>query len=271
MMKVYYNESNSNLKATLRKKDGNVIEVVVYQPSESGEYVESGHHAVRLHHHTTYSVLWSDGEYFVRGLDNVQYKSRVKIIPTNNVTLGSRMKFEEAENRYGGLCLIQIDTNTIHGEVCEFIVQLFRVRKDNVAFEGMEPEFESLNIKDVFKKGSMRHAHQDTYSLTVDGVECKADEHEKSNLATIKTDGREFIEMTVRKYTNAFETALMRDDDCEDVFIECTGGITNCQRVKLKNGVGSFRWYPLGFKGQFKIKLGWKFYSGRADVILTAE
>lgn len=272
-MKIYCRETNSTFKADVHITDDRRLTIHVYAP-EGEEYVEIGKHGVPLQSHSTYSVLWKEGGYLIRDKENKQYRSQIKILPTDHITMGSRMKYEEVENRYGGMVLMQIDTNTIEGSVVELHMQLFRLSKANTTFRlrpNMVAEYEDLDIDEVFSKGAKRHNLWDTYSVVIDGVEYKAGEHNKDVLGEIELQGREYVEVEVQKYSNGFGQKLEREADKEEVFLEVTGGIANCQRVKLAGGKGKFRWYPLGYVGEFKIKLGWRWYSGVADVKLVAK
>lgn len=274
-MKIFCRENTANFKADIRITDDNRLTIHVYEPAgETRTYAEIGKHGQKLESHNTYSVLYKKEGYLIRDLQNKQYRSQIKIVPSNQITMGSRMKFEEVENRYGGVVLMQVDTNTISAGITELQMQLFRVQKANANFylrPTMTAEYIDLDMDDVFKNGSKRHALWDTYSLTIDGQEYKGGEWTKAPLGQLKMQGREFVEVEVQKYSNGFAEKLVRDGDCEDVFLECTAGIANCQRVKLVNGKGKFRWYNLGYTGEMKIKLGWRWYSGIADVRLAVE
>lgn len=273
-MRIWCRKNNSTLKAKITINEEHIVSINITEPKEdSDEYIAVGEHALKLEGHNTYSVLWSKEGYLIRNLENEQYRSKIKIVPTNQITMGSRMKFEEVENRYGGMVLMQFDTNTISLDVLELQMQFFRLQKDNVELDllpGMEPEYVTLNINDVFKNGTKRFSLWDTYSLIINGEEYKSGRRSITTVS-IPTDDKEYVEIGIQKYSNCFGKKLEREADNEYVFIECTGGITNCQRVKLTNGKASFRWYPLGFKGEFKIKLGWRWFSGIIDLAFIAE
>ena len=275
-MKVFCRENDTFFKAEVRITADRRLTIHVQAPfGEDNGYVEIGKHGVPLESHSTYSVLYNDEGYLVRDKENKQYRSNIKILPTNQITMGSRMKYEEVENRYGGMVLMQVDTNTISGSAFELQVQLFRLSKEDTVFHlrpNMQIEYADLDMDEVFAQGSKRHSFWDTYSLSIDGVEYKRKERETNELAgVVDVAGREYIEMKVQKYSNGFTEQLNREADNEEVFIECTGGVTNCQRVKLANGRGQFRWYALGYEGLMKIKLGWRWYSGVAEIRLAVK
>lgn len=274
-MKIFCNKNDSDFHAEIRVTSDRRLTIHVQAPfGENREYIEVGKHGAPLESHSTYSVLYSEDGYLIRDKENKQYRSSIKILPTNQITMGSRMKYEEVENRYGGMVLMQVDTNTISGSVFEMQMQLYRLAKENTVFHlrpNMQAEYIELDMAEVFAKGSKRHSLWDTYSIAIDGVEYKRSERNNDPAVIVDMAGREYIEVIVQKYSNSFAEALSREADSEEVFIECTGGITNCQRVKLTNGKGKFRWYALGYEGEMKIKLGWRWYSGVAEIRLDVK
>lgn len=274
-MKIFCTENDSNFKAEVRITSDRRLTIHVQAPfGEDEGYIEIGKNGVPLESHSTYSVMYSEEGYLIRDKSNKQYRSSIKILPTNQITMGSRMKYEEAENRYGGMALMQIDTNTISGSVFEMQMQLFRLTKENTVFylrPNMTLEYVDLDIDDVFTNGSKRHSLWDTYSITIDGIEYKRAERNDDPAGIVDMTGREYVEITVQKYSNGFGELLEREADDEEVFLECTGGVANCQRVKLTNGKGKFRWYSMGFEGKMKMKLGWRWYSGVAEIRLDVR
>ena len=281
-MKVYYNNTDSNLKLDFTLDEDNYLSVTAYLPSDASdsnsEYEEIGNTGIQLESHGSYSLLLTKMEDFlVRNSDNTITTSAIKLVATNKATFGSRAKYEEVDNRYNARGVLQVDTNTISSGVVELQVVLFRVQPANINFDipsTMDYELESYTASEIFSGGSKRHSFWDTYALEIDGVEYRFSEKgvNKTGADTsISMTDREYVDIAVRKYSNGFEEALTRVCDNESVLIEATAGVVNTQRVKLTEGVGGFRWYNLGFTGDFKIKLGWRWYSGVAEVNLTAE
>lgn len=278
-MKVYYNNTESNLKLDFALDEGNFLHIKAYLPSNSGgEYEEIGNSGTQLESHGSYSLLLSKLEDFlVRNSDNTITTSAIKLVATNKATFGSRAKYEEVDNRYNARGVLQVDTNTISGDVVELQVVLFRVQPDNITFDlpsAIEYELESYAASDIFTSGSKRHSFWDTYALEIDGVEHRFSEKGK-NLSdsdvTVSMGDRDYVDCTIRKYSNGFAEALEREADNETVTVETTAGVANTTRVQLINGAGSFRWYNLGYKGDFRIKLGWRWYSGVAEICLSSE
>lgn len=271
-MKVFYRENDSRFRAELRITADLRFTAHVYLP-ESKQYVEIGKHGTPIFGHNTYSLLFREAGFLIRDRDNVQYRSQIKIVPTNQLTMGRRMKYEEVENELDAMVLAQLDTNTISGNVCELQLQLFRLtpKTSNIFLpEGMTTQIVDLDIDDVFKHGSKRHSFWDAYSITIDGQEYKCSER-SAEVFLLALAGREFVDVEVQKYANGFTEKLQREEDNEEVFLECTAGVANCQRVQLTNGRGTFRWYSLGYTGAMKIKLGWRWYSGVAEVKLEVS
>ena len=277
-MKVYYNNTDSNLKLDFTLSEDNYLSVTAYLPSDSGsEYNEIGSSGLQLESHGSYSLLLTKMEDFlVRNSDNTISTSAIKLVATNKATFGSRAKYEEVDNRYNARGVLQVDTNTISGDVVELQIVLFRVQPDNITFDlpsTIEYELESYAASDIFASGSKRHSFWDTYALEIDGIEHRFSEKGKNLLetdTTVDMSDREYVECVVRKYSNGFDEALEREADDETVTVEITAGVANTSRVQLTNGVGSFRWYNLGYTGDFRIKLGWRWYSGVAEICLTA-
>lgn len=79
----------------------------------------------------------------------------------------------------------------------------------------------------------------------------------------------EYLELAIQKYTADYSTPLTRTIDDEVVFVETTAGVINTARVRLFNGSGGFRLYPLGYTGKLKVKLGWKYFSGWSEYEIT--
>lgn len=272
MMRIFWRENDSHFRAELRVTDDGRFTAHVFLP-DNKKYIEVGKHGTPLSGHSTYSLLYRDAGFLIRDKANVQYRSQIKIVPTNQLTMGRRVKYEEVENELDAMVLAQLDTNTVSGEICELQLQLFRLspKTSNIFLpEGMSTEIVNLDIDDVFKNGSKRHSFWDTYSITIDGVECKSGERAAESLS-VTMAGREYVDVEMQKYSNNFAEKLNRKEDNEEVFVECTAGIANCQRVQLVRGRGSFRWYNLGYTGKMKIKLGWRWYSGVADVGLEVS
>lgn len=271
-MKIFYRENDSRFRAELRITDDLRFTAHVSLP-EGRQYVEIGKHGTPLSGHSTYSLLFREAGFLIRDKDNVQYRSQIKIVPTNQLTLGRRVKYEEVENELDAMVLAQLDTNTISENICELQLQLFRLnpKTSNIYLpEDMTTEVVDLDIDDVFKHGSKRHSFWDTYSITIDGHEYKCGER-SADVFLLALAGREFVDVEVQKYANGFIEKLQRAEDNEEVFIECTAGVANCQRVQLVNGRGKFRWYSLGYTGKMKMKLGWRWYSGVADIGLEVS
>ena len=271
-MKIFYRENDSRFRAELRITDDLRFTAHVYLP-EGKNYVEVGKHGTPLFGHSTYSLLFREAGFLIRDKNNVQYRSQIKIVPTNQLTMGRRVKYEEVENELDAMVLAQLDTNTISGKICELQLQLFRLspKTSNIFLpESILPEISNLDIDDVFKHGSKRHSFWNTYSITIDGHEYKCSERNEE-VFSLALAGREFIDVEVQKYANNFAEPLNRTEDNEEVFLECTAGVANCQRIQLVNGRGKFRWYSLGYTGKMKMKLGWRWYSGVADIGLEVS
>lgn len=271
-MKVFCNNTDAAYRVDFSLSDGLYLRATVHGDEDLGTA------GIQLESHSSYILLLSTGnKYLVRNENNEVLRSQVKLVQANKITYGSRMGYEEVENSYHAQAILQVDTNTVSGDVVELQTSLFRVAKDNITFslpEGMEVEYENFTAEDIFLKGSKRHSFWDTYALEIDGVEHKFSERCENLGGTdtaVSMGDREYVDCAIRKYSTGFGEALRRDADNETVLVETTAGIANTRRVALANGIGSFRWYNLGFTGSFRVKLGWRWYSGIADVKLEAK
>lgn len=271
-MKVFCNNTDAAYRVEFSLSDDLYLKATLHGDEDPGTA------GIQLESHSSYILLLSMGnKYLVRNENNEVLRSTVKLVQANKITYGGRMRYEEVENSYHARAILQVDTNTVSGDVVELQASLFRVAKDNITFslpEGMDVEYESFTAEDIFLKGSKRHSFWNTYSLEIGGVEHKFSER-CENLggtdAVVSMGDREYVDCTIRKYSTGFAEALEREADNETVTVETTAGVVNATRVQLTNGIGSFRWYNLGYTGDFRIKLGWRWYSGIADVELEAK
>ena len=81
----------------------------------------------------------------------------------------------------------------------------------------------------------------------------------------------EFFDIEIHKYTPDFATPLTREIDHETVCLETTAGVLNTSRIALANGCGKFRLYPMGYQGEFKLKVGWRYFSGWSEYKIVVK
>ena len=272
-IKVYHNKTTFPYLANIKIYD-NKFYVTIKAPSSTveGKYTTLGTDIIPISEHFSYTVIMRNGDamYKIRDAKNNVVQSKIKITPTNKIMMGSRMKYDELENRYDGVALLQIDTNTFNGSVQEMQVVLFRVSKDNLTFEvptSMQSEYIEFNPNEIFTKGAKRHYLWDTYAIVINGKEYKFDEQGKNLLADIPEikNTSDYIDIQVVKYSNNFTKKLEREEDNDNLVIEESSGLANTHRLNLINGKGSFRWYNFGYTGELRIKIGWRWYSGVND------
>ena len=272
-IKVYHNVTTFPFLANI-KLYNNKLYVTIKAPSATveGKYTTLGTDYIPISEHSSYSIIMrnNDALYKIRDDKNSVVQSKIKLVPSNKIMMGSRMKYDEVENRYDGVSLLQIDTNTFNGNVSELQVVLFRVKKENLTFEiptSMKVDYAEYTSSDIFKKGAKRHYFWDTYALIINGKEYRYDEQGRCLSDTapeIKNTG-EYIDISVVKYANNFTKKLERDEDNDSLVIEESSGLANTHRLKLINGKGNFRWYNFGYTGELRIKIGWRWYSGVND------
>lgn len=282
-LQIYRNEAcTATTRVYSELKDKNYLSISLYIDSPTGECEFVGESGIRLESHNSYTLLMDlDHEYIIRDMNNNVKYSHVKLIQTNRITMGSRMKYDELENRYGGMSILQVNTNNISFDhnVFEAQINLFKVQRKNFCMEGdfeRADDIEELTFtpKELFKSGSKRHSFWDLYTLEIDGVQLRFDEKGRNLLKSsniINMRDREYVDVIIKKYSPGYETQLTRECDNELVTIEASAGFSNAQRVRLKNGIGKFRWYDFGYTGELNIKLGWRWYSGVNEFKLVVE
>lgn len=282
-LQIYRNEScTATTYVFAELKDKNYLTISLYISSPEGEEEFVGESGIRLESHNSYTALMDlDHEYIVRDIDNNVKYSHIKLIQTNRITMGSRMKYDELENRYGGVSVLQINTNNISFDhnIFEAQINLFKVQRKNFHLEGdfeRADDIDELTFtpKELFKTGSKRHSFWDFYGLEIDGVELHFDEKGRNLLKSsniINMNNREYVDVIIKKFAPNYRTQLTRECDNELVSVEASAGFANAQRVRLKNGIGKFRWYNFGYTGELNIKLGWRWYSGVNEFKLVVE
>lgn len=173
-----------------------------------------------------------------------------------------------------GRLYLQIDTGIIAEAQKDYVISVWGIEKANLqVYSDQTPEYVETTDTEIHSNGYPRFKFWDSYSLTANGKEYKADCHARDKGSaedrTLTADEDGFIQFAIRKYKGAFEEPLTRDYDNDDVYIETSAGIADTRRVVLTNGEGTFRLLTLGYKGAIKIKLGRKLYTPWNEYNLT--
>ena len=214
-------------------------------------------------------------DYFSIKIEREYFTSTCEILDLNRLGVANKEDFGKIVSYYGYTLIAQIDTGIISDTEKDIVINVLQSDENNVSvvsdIDNQQLPKSSLNGRYA------RETLWDNYSLTVNGVEYKADRW--GNLITrnslsdiVCEEGQNYIEFTIKKYKGYFtETVLNRNIDNEEVFIDVSAGFCNPRRLKLVNGEAKFRLYPFDYQGYVKIKLGRKWYSVWNDYTFTIK
>ena len=87
----------------------------------------------------------------------------------------------------------------------------------------------------------------------------------------VSAGNKEYLDIDIIKHDSHFENTLARDVDVEDLELTCSCGLINATRVYLDKGKATIRLYPFGYRGKFKLKIGWRWWPGlnEYELLLT--
>lgn len=286
MLKVYYKDNykynlNENKEKDLTKENSIKIELVgnnltcYFNPqsmTDEENQPDENFDIVELKSYRSY-ILAS------RGIDNLTKRGRdvhhstCIWIDMNRLGTATKDDYFKTLHNYNFNVIAQVDTGMITDTEKDIVITVIRAPKENITLA--ENTIGELAPESDLNGKYPRETLWDNYSLTVNGVEYKADRW--GNLITRNAisditceEDKDYIEFTVKKYKGYFtETVLTRDIDNEEVFIDCSAGFCNPRRIKLVNGQANFRVYPFEYKGYVKIKLGRKWYSVWNDYLFN--
>lgn len=265
MLKIYYNEDcNSDYKAHVVISH-NSIKATISVLKADQEQEQIGEHDIAIGSYNSYGLFMQDIEQFHNSVANRVVLSKVKFVHLNRFAYAIRTKYTEVENIIGGSGVMQLDTGLVNTDCCDMLLRLFRIKRENFTIESdMEYEFATFSPEEFEVNHHHRWRLWDRYAVMVDGSEYMSDQMGmvKNNTTDnrISVSGREFIEITIQKYSADFSEKHARFFDTEDIVLETSGGILNTQRVWLQNGASVVRLYPLGYRGKLKLKIGWRWY-----------
>lgn len=258
MLKIYYNEKSDadiSLKITI---NGLFLKV---EASDEKEQRKGLGVIEAMRSYNSYSLINSGGIVkFYRTVHNSDYK----MIDLNRLGVSTKLDFSDLQQLYGTYGVLQIDTGMVNASNRDIVIRVFVGNKEKITIDAdIDYEILPFNSDDLPVQSHPRMTLWDSYALVVNGKELKANRKgmvvEGIFDEPISTDIN-YITFEVQKYKGPFEEPLFRDVDDDEVLVESTCGVLNTRRVYLKNGRGSFRLYPLGYTGPFKIKLGRKWY-----------
>ncbi|MDU4960946.1 MAG: hypothetical protein E6X17_09855 [Sporomusaceae bacterium] len=111
------------------------------------------------------------------------------------------------------------------------------------------------------------------YGRAVDGLWPNYSEQQAAILslceAQIDEAGLAYFPIAINKWDAKYSARLNQEIDNTVVHIQTTAGTVNTSRVELQHGTGSFRLYPYGYKGDLKLKFGYRYYNPWCEYTLT--
>lgn len=272
MIKIYFNEkSDAENKIKLTIKGLCVsAEVTGINPGAYGKDVIE-----TLRPYSSYILVDAPGK--VKNYRRMSH-SDFKFLDMNRLGVAVKMDFANMLQLYASRDILQLDTGVIGGEDRDIIIRVFEGHSENTEIEADEDyEVLTFNSDDLVLGDHPRQHLWDSYALEVDGRLFMAN---RKGLPVsgdfmqpiIISKDKDYLDMRIVKYKGDFEgDTLTRDIDDEDVLVESTCGLVNNRRVPLENGVGTFRLYPMGHRGPFKLKLGRKWYEVWNEYNLVLE
>lgn len=219
-----------------------------------------------LRSYSSYTLVHRSG--FVKVFRKI-FKSDYKFLDLNRLGVAIRMDFQNICQLYGDYDVLQVDTGLITPTSRDIIIRVFEIHKDNILVDAdREYTFSDFSTAALEFGDHPRFNLWDSYALVVNGRELKANRKGTVYDGDFVTpivcpEGQEYMELEIRKYKGNFDTTagpLTRAEDCEGVMIHASAGLLNATRVRLDHGVARVRFYPLGYTGEIKIKLGRKWY-----------
>lgn len=219
-----------------------------------------------LRSYSSYTLVHRSG--FVKVFRKIS-QSDYKFLDLNRLGVSIRMDFQNICQLYGDYDVLQVDTGLITPTSRDIIIRVFEIHKDNILVDAdSEYTFSDFSTAALEFGDHPRFNLWDSYALLVNGRELEANRKGTvydGDFATpiVCPEGQDYMELEIRKYKGNFDTTagpLTRAEDCEGVMIHASAGLLNATRVRLDHGVARVRFYPLGYTGEIKIKLGRKWY-----------
>ena len=275
MLRIYCNTSSEAKDVTTWIKLSGMSLSVRVRDTQA-EIEKAGEHVIEeLLPYNSYGFIEPTGAKQVKAYKRV-YQSPYRFIDYNRMGVATKLDFMNMMSLYAQRNFLQVDTGMMAAEQRDVIIRVFIGNKDKIFVES-DLDFEILDFDSEKLQSTEYHPRNtlwDSYALIVNGYEYQAN---KKGLPVggngwgipIKCDtGCQNIAIGIQKYKGAFEHPLNRDYDDEEVFIESSVGILDARRVRLENGHGVFHLFPLGYTGEFKLKLGRKWYTVWNDYTL---
>lgn len=231
-----------------------------------------------LREYNVYSLVYAQGRSVMR-FHNIPYQTNAIFYDLNAIGQPLRRHFDNALEMFNRNGVLANVTTGVFAQDWrpsgnrDIVIDILQGSKEKTTIEvDGEYETEEFCMSAVQKEGFPRDKIWDGYTLTIGDTGYMVNSHEakiKNDFGfdgdipgTIEYEGDSPITMKIEKFHGRYNpTAMMtRDIDNDEVLVETTAGLTDTHRVYLENGVGTFRFFPLGYEGKMHIKLGRRWY-----------
>lgn len=271
MLKIYYNEkSDARNTITNLTIKGNYVKAEI---TDANGFVQGQDVISELESYNSYSLIRNPG--IKVKIYREMITSNYRWVDLNRYCSSTKCDFADFIHFYSQGNIIQVDTGMISEDTKDIIVRLFVCVQDKINIDtDMEYTLEPFNSDDLVIDAHPRTYLWDSYSLTANGNEFKADRNGfivsgDFDIPVHCEEGKDYIDFTITKYKGQFKSTLIRDIDDDEVYIDASAGLPDTRRVKLVNGIGHFRLLTFGYTGPIKLKLGRKWYVPWNDYLLT--
>ena len=238
------------------------------------EKIELFHAADNLADYTTYLIVYpaNNGRHIYNGYA-ISYGSGIKL--NNYIDLFFN---KESMKAY-----YQIDTGSLARReltIKSFIIPYSQTTFTDQANGATLHSYETSPVLryDIWARFALilpsgRELKNEEYGRAVDGVWPNYIDQPPAilSMSDAQTDeaGLAYFPIAINKWDAKYAERLDKDIDNTVVHIQATAGTLNTSRVELKHGEGSFRLYPYGYKGNLKLKFGYRYYNPWCEYILT--
>jgi hypothetical protein len=199
-------------------------------------------------------------------LDQVIHAGSLKLVNYLRLGYGPRESFMGIADFWSHNPLGQVDTGLYTDQEKDIVITVFGGwNPDSIVNSSIPYEVRTPLPADTFHshKSNARWTLWDRYAVGINGLEYWADQNgirKDTNAETIAIPTKECLEFNLQKYTSDWSTKLERPVDCNELTLETTCGLLRTTRVPLVEGKAKFHLYPFGHLGEFKIKVGWRWY-----------
>ena len=217
-------------------------------------------------------------EYVVREPGKA-YENHNAIFPIIKLTHPYRSSYTFIHNLIKGNIILQIDTGIVTDIYREISIRLTGIPKEHCTIEADEEvsEINTMTRSEALTKVHPKYILWPNYGVKINNTLYKYRKTTQTPVISdnmdiqISVGSKEHLDINIIKYDSNFENTLTREVDTEDLELTCSCGLINATRVFLDKGKATIRLYPFGYRGKFKLKLGWRWWPGlnEYELLLT--